>query len=134
MRLYDHDFYQNDTPGKCLDRMVGYLLQRDEISFRDEVQYFWRQKWEIAAVPDPKDADTLQYALKSCIIERMAVIWREPPKNRADSVPAWCHNVPPHITGFSVISDVNKRFFEDDTSEIFGKRNIFAPRNFMFFV
>ena len=41
MSLYDPNFYQNDTPDKCLDRMVDAILNSDEITLFDEVQYFW---------------------------------------------------------------------------------------------
>jgi len=63
MNLYDHDFYQNDTPDKCLDRMVDAILNSDEITLFDEVQYFWRQKWELSTIEDPGEKDALRVSL-----------------------------------------------------------------------
>ena len=124
----------HDTPNTCLNRMVIYLLKYDETSFKDEVQNFWRNRWVIKDIPDPKDSDELVYALKACIVERMVEIWNSPPKNQNESAPEWCEHVKPYTIGFSVIPDDMKEIFKSYTSDIFGKRNVFAPHDFMFFV
>lgn len=127
-------FLKNDTPNKCLNRMVKYLLRDDDLSVREEVQYFWRQKWAIKDIKKPRRTDDLTLALKACIVERMVEVWNAPPKNQNESVPEWCCGVPALDQEFSVISKEYRHFFEDDPSDIFGKRNIFAPRNYLFFV
>jgi len=134
MSLYDPNFYQNDTPDKCLDRMVDAILNRDEITLFDEVQYFWRQKWELSTIEDPGEKDALRYALKACLVEKMVEIWGMPPKNKKDFAPLWCKNVSAYEAGFSVIKEQHKKYFIEEISSVFQKRNIFAPRDYLFFV
>lgn len=118
-----------------LDKMVDHLLRFDEIPFLDLVQHVWRRGWDIALARDPCEADTLRYALKACILERMAEIWSQPPKNQPVATPAWCKNVPPFERTFSVIKPELERYWKGDlASPVFEKRNIFAPKEFMFFL
>lgn len=118
-----------------LDKMVDHILQFNEIPFLDLVQQVWRRDWDISAVPDPCDTDGLRYALKACILERMAEIWSLPPKNSPVAAPAWCSYVPPAEKQFSVLLPELSKFWEGESgSPIFAKRNIFAPSEFMFFV
>lgn len=118
-----------------LDRMVDNLIGYDEIAFLDDVQFIWRREWNIADVADPKDADPLRYALKACVLERMAEIWSAPPRNLKTSAPAWCKDVPPVEDKFSVIRAEYRDVWRDDfASPVFAKRNIFAPKEFMFFL
>jgi hypothetical protein len=50
-------------------------------------------------------------------------------------VPLWCGAVPAVEKEFSVISPEYRCFFEGElASPVFAKRNIFAPKEFMFFV
>lgn len=114
--------------------MVKFLLNRDETSFKEEVQEFWRNGWSISSIPDPKEKDDLKYALKACIVERMVEIWNSPPKNKDEYLPGWTASVGPYLNGYSVVPEELIKYFEDYTSEIFKKRNIFAPHDFMFFV
>ncbi len=118
-----------------LDKMVDHILAFDEIAFLDLVQQVWRRGWDIAAVPDPCDLDALRYALKACILERMAEIWSLQPKNRKTCAPAWCLHVSAVEIHFSVLRPEFAKFWDGETgSAIFGKRNIFAPSEFMFFL
>ena len=125
---------ENDTSFKCLERMVIAVLINDEVELWDEVQHFWRKKWRLRGIEDPEDKDPLSYALKACIVERMADLWNSPPKNRREKIPAWCEDVPPYEPGFSVVEESYRKYFEDYPSPVFEKRNIFAPGEFMFFV
>lgn len=119
----------------ALEKMVSHLLVHEEMPFLDLVQYSWRCGWEIADVGDPEDDDELRYALKACILERMAEIWSAPPKNCPSRAPDWCRNVPPVAVRFAVHSPEYASYWENETfSPVFMKRNIFAPREFMFFV
>lgn len=118
-----------------LDRMVDALVAHEEIQFLDLVQYVWRRGWPLSSAKKPNDNDALRLALKACLLERMVEIWNAPPKNAREKVPGWCEMVPPSPVRFSVISPENQVFWENEEgSPIFGYRNIFAPRDFMFFL
>jgi len=115
--------------------MCDSILRKDTVAFMDDVQLFWGKEWPLSSIPDPHEKDTLKYALKACFVERMAEVWEEPPKSQETSVPAWCLRVPAVQKDFSVIPDEYREFYEGDlVSSVFSKRNIFAPRDFMFFV
>lgn len=123
------------TPEIVLDQMCDSVIQKDTVAFMDDVQFFWRKQWDLAQVPDPREKDALKYALKACFIERMAEVWSEPPKSQPMSIPTWCQRVPAVQKEFSVIPEEYREFYDGDlVSPIFAKRNIFAPRDFMFFV
>lgn len=122
-------------PEGVLERMCESAIQKDTVAFMDDVQLFWRKQWDLSQVPDPREKDALKYALKACFLERMAEVWSEPPKSHPTSAPDWCQRVPPIQKDFSVIPDDYREFYEGDlASPVFSKRNIFAPRDFMFFV
>ena len=124
-----------DSIETVLDRMVDRLIGHDEIAFLDDVQLVWRRGWSISDVSDPKEADPLRYALKACILERMAEIWSSPPRNVNTIPPEWCMNVPPIKERFSVVNEDYHSMWEADlASSVFSKRNIFAPKEFMFFL
>ena len=123
------------TPSGVLDRMCESAIHHDTVAFMDDVQLFWRKEWELAHVPDPHEKDALKYALKACFLERMAEVWSEPPKSQPAQAPEWCQRVPPVQKEFSVIPEEYREFYDGDlVSPIFSRRNIFAPRDFMFFV
>ena len=118
-----------------LDSMTDKLLAYDEIAFLDLVQYIWRRGWPLETASRPSDNSALRCALKACIIERMVDIWASPPKNTEALAPAWCSNIPALTERFSVIKPAEQSFWEDEPSNpIFEKRNIFAPKEFMFFL
>jgi hypothetical protein len=118
-----------------LDRMVDALVAHEEIQFLDLVQYVWRRGWSLSSAKKPNDNDALRLALKACLLERMVEIWNSPPKNSNEQVPGWCEKVPSSPVHFSVISPENQVFWENEEgSPIFQRRNIFAPRDFMFFL
>lgn len=122
------------TPGDVLDRMCESVVHQDTVAFMDDVQLFWRKGWNLSHVPDPHEEDALKYALKACFLERMAEVWSEPPKSCPMQAPGWCQLVPAVKKEFSVIPEEYRGFYEGDlVSPIFNKRNIFAPRDFMFF-
>jgi len=123
------------TAESILDRMCDAVLRKDTVAFMDDVQLFWRKEWDLSVVSDPHEKDALKYALKASFLERMAEVWSAPPKSYPASAPKWCQRVPPVQKNFSVIPDEYREYYEGDlVSPIFGKRNIFAPRDFMFFV
>lgn len=123
------------TPEGVLDRMCESAIRKDTVAFMDDVQLFWRKQWDLSQVSDPHEKDALKYALKACFLERMAQLWAEPPKLEPASAPTWCQGVPPVQKAFSVIPTEYQEFYEGDlASPIFNQRNIFAPRDFMFFV
>jgi len=124
-----------ETLDSTLDKMVDALLAYDEIPFLDLVQYVWRRAWPLSSANEPQDKDPLRRALKGCLLERMAELWNAPPKNANESVPDWCQAVPAVEERFSVIEPENQSFWENEPpSPIFEKRNIFAPKEFMFFL
>lgn len=124
-----------DSLDTTLDRMADALLAYDEIQFLDLVQYIWRRGWPLASAQKPSDEDALRLALKACLLERMAEIWNAPPKNSNEEVPIWCQSIPAVPDLFSVIRPENQDFWEsEEGSPIFERRNIFAPRDFMFFL
>ncbi len=123
------------TPEGVLDRMCNSVMRKDTVAFMDDVQLFWRKQWDLSQVADPHEKDALKYALKACFLERMAEVWAEPPKSQPMAVPAWCQRVPSVQKDFSVIPNEYRDFYESDlVSLVFSRRNIFAPRDFMFFV
>lgn len=123
------------TPEGVLDRMCDSVVKHDTVALMDDVQLFWRKEWDLGQVLDPHEKDALKYALKACFIERMAEVWSAPPKSQLTDAPNWCRRVPPVQKEFSVIPDEYRNFYEGDLiSPIFKQRNIFAPRDFMFFV
>jgi len=123
------------TPESVLERMCASVLRHDTVAFMDDVQLFWRKNWDLAQVSDPQEQDALKYALKACFLERMAEVWSAPPKSQLATAPDWCQRVPAVQKEFSVVPKEYRKFYEGDmVSAIFGKRNIFAPRDFMFFV
>lgn len=118
-----------------LDRMVDNLIIHNEIDFLEDVQYLWRTRWLISTAVDTKDRDPLRYALKACILERLAEIWSAPPRNLETSAPVWCKSVPAVKENFSVVSVEFRAMWDGDLeSPIFSKRNVFAPKEFMFFL
>lgn len=118
-----------------LDLMVDKLLDYDEIAFLDLVQFIWRRGWKLEAASEPLEKDGLRKALKACLIERMVEIWNAPPKNSNECSPEWCDRVPAIEERFSVIKPEEQAFWEGElASPIFEKRNIFAPKEFMFFL
>ena len=120
---------------EILDKMVDYLLAYDEIRFLDLVQFVWRRGWPLSSASKPKDKDPLRLALKACLVERMVEIWNAPPKNSHEAVPDWCEMVPAVEARFSVIEHKNKELWKNEpSSPIFDKRNIFSPKEFMFFL
>ncbi len=124
-----------DNIDTVLDRMVDNLIAHNEIDFLEDVQYLWRTGWSISTVIDPCDRIPLRYALKACVLERLAEIWSAPPRNRETSPPGWCESVAAVKVNFSVVSEEYRAMWDGDLeSPIFSKRNIFAPKEFMFFL
>jgi hypothetical protein len=120
---------------KTLDEMVDHLLAYREIEFLDLVQFVWRRGWPLVSVCEPRDTDPLHRALKACLVERMVELWSAPPKNSPESIPSWCETVPPVKEYFSVIKPDDQALWSSEPgNEIFEKRNIFAPKEFMFFL
>lgn len=118
-----------------LDLMVDHLLSYDEIAFLDLVQFVWRRGWRLNSASEPQESDSLRKALKACLVERMVEIWNAPPKNSDEHAPEWCSNVPAVDQRFSVIKSEQQAFWEGELANpIFEKRNIFAPKEFMFFL
>jgi len=125
----------DDDINHALDRMVDNLLAYNEIPFLDDVQYIWHRGWSLDAAEDPKDQDPLRYALKACILERLVEVLSMPPRNVEARPPHWCQSVPAVEKKFSVISEEYRDMWENDReSPVFAKRNIFAPKEFMFFL
>ncbi len=124
-----------ETLDTTLDKMVDALLAYDEIPFLDLVQHVWRRAWPLSSATEPQDKGPLRRALKGCLLERMAELWNAPPKNADESVPDWCRTIPAVEEKFSVIKPEEQSFWENELpSPIFEKRNIFAPKEFMFFL
>lgn len=118
-----------------LDSMTDKLIAYDEIAFLDMVQYVWRRGWSLKSASCPSDDSELRCALKACILERMVELWSAPPKNTPETAPVWCSNVPAPKDHFSIIKPEEQSFWQNEPSNpIFEKRNIFAPKEFMFFL
>ena len=123
-----------ETAENVLNKMVDHLLSYEEIPFLDLVQYIWRREWVLGDINKPTDTDPLRLALKACLVERMVEIWNAPPKNCNETVPPWCQSVPAVKEHFSVIPGDLEVWKDEPSSHIFEKRNIFAPKEFMFFL
>jgi hypothetical protein len=113
--------------------MCEAVLAHDAVGVMAEVQFFWGAGWPIADIPRPSDKDPLRLAIKACLIERMAEVWSAPPKNEAATAPAWCSEIGPVAAEFSVVSPEYRNSFALE-SPVFRKRNLFAPRDYLFFV
>ncbi|MFA7555344.1 MAG: hypothetical protein WCY88_13925 [Spongiibacteraceae bacterium] len=117
------------------DLMVERVLEYDEIAFLELVQFIWRRGWKLEGATAPSSTDLLKNALKACFVERMVQIWSAPPKNSPEKAPEWCKDIPMVEDGFSVIKPEEQPFWQGEpANEIFKKRNIFAPKEFMFFL
>lgn len=121
------------SPEIVLDRMCDAVIAHDAVAVMAEVQYFWGAEWPVATVARPLDEHPLRLALKACLLERMAEVWNAPPKNEPSSAPAWCSEIEPVSEEFSVVPDEYRASFAME-SPVFRKRNIFAPRDYLFFV
>ena len=120
---------------KALDMMIDRLLAHDEIALLDLVQLVWRRGWRLENSTASRSQDALHSALRACLVERMVEIWNAPPKNSDEKVPEWCETIPAVRDCFSVIKPEEQSFWErEPANEIFAKRNIFAPKEFMFFL
>ena len=118
-----------------LNQMVDHLIDHDEISFLDLVQFVWRREWPLESAGEPDDELPLRRALKACLVERLVEIWNAPPKNSHEAIPSWCSKIPALQDAFTVIKPEEQSLWEDEPGNaIFGKRNIFAPKEFMFFL
>ncbi len=118
-----------------LNVMTDKLIAYDEIAFLDLVQYVWRRGWALESALCPTDNSALRCALKACILERMVELWSSAPKNTPETAPAWCKDIPALKDHFSVIQPDEQPFWKDEPcNPIFEKRNIFAPKEFMFFL
>lgn len=127
------DLDREPSPSVVLDRMCDAVLAHDSIAVMAEVQYFWGAEWQIADVPLPHDQDALRLAVKACLIERMAEVWTAPPKHEPSTPPTWCADILPIASEFSVVPPEFRDSFALQ-SPTFRKRNIFAPRDYLFFV
>lgn len=58
---------QGDTPLFSLYRIYESLVLNDNISFRNELEYFFYAKWPVAAIPDPRDPSVSRYAVLAAI-------------------------------------------------------------------
>ena len=120
---------------QTLDLMVEQLLKYDEIAFLDLVQFVWRRGWKLENATLSESKDPLKQALRASLIERMVDIWNAPPKNSDEKVPVWCEAVPAVSERFWVIKPEDRYLWESEPANaIFAKRNIFAPKEFMFFL
>ncbi|VUD62040.1 hypothetical protein TDB9533_02955 [Thalassocella blandensis] len=118
-----------------LDLMIDKVLAYDEIAFLDLVQFVWRRGWALETATDEQTTDPLRRALRACLVERMVEIWNAPPKNASEKAPTWCVDVPALQERFSVIKPEDQSFWDNEPeNKIFAKRNIFAPKEFMFFL
>lgn len=118
-----------------LDLMIDKVLAYDEIAFLDLVQFVWRRGWALDTATDEKTTDPLRRVLRACLVERMVEIWNAPPKSADEKAPSWCADVSALQERFSVIKPEEQSFWDNEPeNEIFAKRNIFAPKEFMFFL
>jgi len=118
-----------------LNLMVDKILAYDEIAFLDLVQFVWRRGWALDTSTYEETTDPLRGALRACLVERMVEIWNAPPKNANEKSPNWCADVPALQKRFSVIKPEDQSFWENEPeNKIFAKRNVFAPKEFMFFL
>ncbi|KIH87416.1 hypothetical protein SPBR_05297 [Sporothrix brasiliensis 5110] len=57
----------DDKPLYSLYRLYEFVLLDKVISYRNQLEYFWRQKsWPVHDIPDPKDEDPERYAFLAC--------------------------------------------------------------------
>jgi hypothetical protein len=116
-----------------LDLMVDLVLDRRRgVEFREAVQDWYRQRYECAAIPKPDDTDRVRLALKASIVERLVEVLNSPPRDEHQVVPLWCSDVGALAEPLKLLED---RFLNgEEYCPPFEKRNIFALKNFMYFV
>lgn len=115
-----------------LNDMANFLLARDEIAFSDLILDWQRDNIQFNTVPFPKDNDKIRLAVKASILDRLVEVLNSPPHNASQSAPSWCNRIPALDAPLKLQSD---RLLEDEQyCSAFEKRNLYAVRNFMFFV
>lgn len=115
-----------------LENMVQNLLNQNEIEFMQSVQDFCRE-YHPEDIPRPKDKNTTRLALKASIVERLVEIMNGFPRNMNEKAPAWCATIGPGKHRLNLApEDVLE--LETEFCEPFLKRNIYAIKNFMFYI
>ncbi|WEW59076.1 hypothetical protein PRK78_004545 [Emydomyces testavorans] len=142
-----------DTPLRSLYRLYECMASGDYIPMGAETEYFWYQaRWALRAIPDPRDADPIRYAILACLAEELvhAFNWRlslgmrrdgghvyrerdeDPyPPYEPETAAAWTKDVPAIEARWTVdlpadVVNAQGRLVleEGGVNEIFAKRNI----------
>lgn len=59
---------QSDTPLAALYRIYEHIVLDQNINMRNELEYFWyKNRWAVCDIPDPRDPDEERYACLACI-------------------------------------------------------------------
>lgn len=115
-----------------LEKMVQYLLNHEEIKFKQSVQDFVRDHHCID-IPMPHDRNTTKLALKAALVERLVEIMNSFPRFMHEQAPAWCSEIGPGERELKLAAD-DVLELESEYCQPFYKRNIYATKNFMFFI
>lgn len=121
-----------DVLDNHLDIMVKNLLNHNDLEFKQGVQDFCRQ-YHCQDVPKPKDKNTTILALKAAIVERLVEIMNGFPRNLDEKAPQWCEGVGAGDRVLKLAPD-DVLDIETEFCEPFLKRNIYATKNFMFYI
>ncbi|GAD96274.1 hypothetical protein PVAR5_4924 [Paecilomyces variotii No. 5] len=143
-----------DTPLRSIYRLYELHLADHYTLIGYETEYFFsRPEWKLQNIPDPKDSDSLRYAVIACIVEELheAFNWRlslglrrndqhifrekndDPlPPFIPEGLPSWTKNVAPIDKGLlrqsvppdKLDADGNLVLEEGGKSAIFARRNI----------
>ena len=83
----------DDNPLYSLYRLYEFVLVDKVISYRNQLEYFWRQKaWPVHDIPDPHDADPERYAFLAACTFLLVSSFNERVKL------GLCRDMPPLIT------------------------------------
>ncbi|MEN9866114.1 MAG: hypothetical protein RL748_1704 [Pseudomonadota bacterium] len=121
-----------DEMSEMLDVMANHLLAHEEIEFSDCILDWYRNEFPCDLVPMPGDHDEVRLAVKASIMDRLVEVLNSPPHNANQIAPEWCGRIKALRAPLRLQSD---RLLEDEIyCEAFAKRNLFAVKNFMYFI
>ncbi len=129
---YEELLQRQNRSSALLESMTTHLISGNEIEFSDLILDWYREEHTCSLVPKPQDQDPIRLAVKASIIEHLCEVLNSPPHNGNQAPANWCQNVSGLEEPLYLQSE---RLLEDeDLCQAFEKRNLYAVRNFMFFI
>lgn len=109
------------------DNRLSHLVRALDI-----VQWMYRERVRLAAIPEPTDMDPVEMALAASVVEGLVGVYTTPPHCQHQRAPEWCATVPPSPTTIWLVPP--QFAAEEPLNEKFHRRNIKVLETFLFFV